>query len=167
MKVKAYRARYRLEVGPGDWREPGDDVPEAFLWFRMESFLHTGRIVEVWLTEAEFMATLALHDISEENRLLILERAGLADGVSRGGPHLSPFRDEPGPKPPAQVIPDPRDLKGPVPRRPERKDATPPELPDKRSNAKPPKEKLATRKRTRTTNPELAPVRELVEPDGK
>jgi hypothetical protein len=84
-----YAARRRLDIPPG-FREPGELVPEAHDWFRLESWLHTGYIVEVEVSEEDFRAAVAQY--APDNSEAILEKAGLADGVVLEGPHKTPRR---------------------------------------------------------------------------
>lgn len=99
--ITTYVARRRLKVGPDLYREPedqkhgikGDLVPEVVLWTRWESFLHTGYIGTIEVTEAEFEAALAaavppLEDWQAER---VREHHGLGDAYGLHGPHKMPF----------------------------------------------------------------------------
>lgn len=94
--VDTYRARYRLDLGGGRWREPGELVPEAHTWFLVEAYLHTGRIVEAQVSEAELRAAIAKFCPELEDR--IIEHAGIpAEDVVLEGPHRTPRQRRPKP----------------------------------------------------------------------
>jgi hypothetical protein len=112
--VQVYVARRRLKMGPDTYREPeerrtgqeGQLVPEAHLWVRHESWLHTGylRLKEVTVAEldaafAEFAVPAA--DQAEIRRVL---------GLSRRRRPVPPA-------PVAPADPTPALLAGPVPTR--------------------------------------------------
>lgn len=87
--VRTFRARRRLKLGPDIHREPDELVPEAIIWPRYESQIHTGQIIETRCTPSEFEAALegAVPPISTEDLMLIRERhLGL-----QHGPHRMPF----------------------------------------------------------------------------
>jgi hypothetical protein len=69
MTFTSYTARYRLDIGE-EMREPGEPVPEAIIWFRMESYLHTGRIVEAPVSEDELRASITKFCPAEEKAIL-------------------------------------------------------------------------------------------------
>lgn len=87
--VKTFRARYDLNMGTS-YRENGQLVPEAHAWYRMESWLHTGHIIEAEVSEEDFRAAIAQFCPELEDE--ILELAGVAEGVELKGPHAIPVR---------------------------------------------------------------------------
>jgi hypothetical protein len=74
--IVSYKARRRLKIGPGHWREPDEPLPEAHLYFRLESYLHTGYVSEVELSEADLLS--AIERYCPELRAAILARLGIA-----------------------------------------------------------------------------------------
>lgn len=52
--VKTYRARRPQTMG-NEIRQPGELVPEACTWFRVDSHVHTGYLTEVDIPESEFI----------------------------------------------------------------------------------------------------------------
>lgn len=52
--ITTFRARRRIHVLPGIYREPQELLPEAVTWFRVEDQLHGGHIVEAEVSEIEF-----------------------------------------------------------------------------------------------------------------
>lgn len=65
--TQTYQARYRLLIGES-WREPGQLVPEAVTWFRVDSLVHHGRLIKVEVTADEFDAAVAQYspDLAEQ-----------------------------------------------------------------------------------------------------
>lgn len=90
--IHTYRARRRLQMQPGVWREPldadgpGDLVPEAHTWFRVDSWLHTGYLEEADVTEDEFRDAVAEFCPDIEDR--VLELAGVTAALE--GTHKTP-----------------------------------------------------------------------------
>jgi hypothetical protein len=95
--IQTYRARYRLQMAPGVWREPtgpdglGELVPEAHTWFRVDSWLHQGQITEAEVSEEDFRAAVEKYcpDLAER----IYELVGLGDNLVSGVreiPHVKP-----------------------------------------------------------------------------
>ena len=85
--VATYRARRRLQMSSDTWREPGELVPEAHTWFRLDSYLHTGHIVEAEVDEAEFRQ--AVREYCPQLAERVLDLAGLA-GAQLEGPRKTP-----------------------------------------------------------------------------
>lgn len=86
--VDTYQARRRLKMAPDVWREPGELVPEAHTYFRLDSWLHTGYLIEVEVSEKDFRAAVKKFcpDLAKEIDL----KAGLAPDVRLTGPHKTP-----------------------------------------------------------------------------
>ncbi len=65
--IQTYRASRELKMGAG-YRYPGDLVPEAATWFRVESFVHTGYLREVDVTEKAYVDAVQSYcpDMAEE-----------------------------------------------------------------------------------------------------
>ncbi len=57
--VSTFAAGRRLKLGPTGWREPGELVPEAHTWPRIDSYLHTGYLKTVQVEETELRAAVA------------------------------------------------------------------------------------------------------------
>lgn len=111
MSVQTYAARYRLFMGDS-WREPGELVPEAHLWFRVESYLHQGRIVEVEVSDDEFRQAVQRYCPQQAERVATF--AGVPEDVVLVGPHKTPRRtrkakvaEEPAPVPEPIAEPEP------------------------------------------------------------
>lgn len=87
--TKTYAAGRRLKIGDG-WREPGDLVPEAYTWLRMQDWLHTGYLKEVDVEDGELRSAISKFcpELSEQ----ILGLAGLDPNVTLHGPQKSPQR---------------------------------------------------------------------------
>lgn len=99
MTVKSYKARRRLQMAPGVWREPGELVPEAYTWWRLESWVHTGNLEEVEIEEDELRA--AIEQFCPEQGEKIRELAGLSEAVLEGprnAPRIVATKRKPGPK---------------------------------------------------------------------
>lgn len=65
--TQTYQARYRLRIGES-WREPGELVPEAATWFRVDSLVHHGRLVLIDVDDADLDAAVARYcpDLAEQ-----------------------------------------------------------------------------------------------------
>ena len=110
--LDSYRARRRLEITAGNWREPEELVPEAHTWFMLDSWLHTGNIVETKISEQDLRAAIAQYCPELKPRLL--ELTGLDPDVDLNGAHKSPVRrarkaksavkPDPGPDPDLDLI---------------------------------------------------------------
>lgn len=87
-QVETYRARRRLQINSNTWREPGELVPEAHGWPRVESYLHTGWLEEAKVSPDEFAQAVQEHAPEQKDRLF--ELAGLSEGVVLQGPHKTP-----------------------------------------------------------------------------
>lgn len=97
--VKTYAARRRIKIGT-EFRDgpartsmtPTVDhlVPEAHLWFRQESLVHTGMLAEVEVPIEDLFAAFELRSIPSADCLAILARLGLKNGVETLGAHHSP-----------------------------------------------------------------------------
>lgn len=86
--VTTYIARRRLKMAPEIWREPDQLVPEAVLWPRYESWLHTGHIREVEVEVEAFES--ALEDAQPP--LTELEKTRIRDITSvEHAPRVAPF----------------------------------------------------------------------------
>lgn len=55
--IKTYRARRPQTIGASD-RNPGELVPEAHTWFRVDSHVHTGYLTEEFISEEEFVVAV-------------------------------------------------------------------------------------------------------------
>src|SRR6266568_3482533 len=104
--VKTYAAARRLKIGdeyrdgPRFKHDPVEIehlVPEAHLWPKHESLLHTGMLKELEVPVEDLFAAFELRQISSGDALQILERLGLAEGVNATGAHRSPRRPSPAP----------------------------------------------------------------------
>lgn len=152
--VKVYVAARRLKMAPGVFREPeekktgqaGQLVPEAHLWTRHESWLHTGHLRLKEVTPKELTAAFDEFGVPQEDRAEIRRLVGL--GTALRGPHATPgaarrSRAVPAPAPTVKI----GTLSGPVPPRPDRapRSAAPAAL-DPEVNKEPPAEKQITRK---------------------
>lgn len=87
MSVATYRARRRIRLTPDRWREPGELVPEAHLWFRVDSWAHTGWLEEFEADEADLEAAIKQF-LKGEDADRVRSLTGL-DGTpvtGRGGP---------------------------------------------------------------------------------
>jgi hypothetical protein len=51
--VRTYEAGRILDIGEGK-RQPGELVPEAHTWFRLQDLLHTGYLISVEVTARTF-----------------------------------------------------------------------------------------------------------------
>lgn len=80
--IHTYIAKRRLEMAPAVWREPGELVPEAHGWFRIESYLNAGYLGETDVSEAELGA--AIEAYCPDDADTIRELAGLGDAVLEG-----------------------------------------------------------------------------------
>lgn len=65
--TQTYQARYRLRIGES-WREPGELVPEAVTWFRVDSLVHHGRLIKVDVADDTLAAAVARYcpDLADE-----------------------------------------------------------------------------------------------------
>jgi hypothetical protein len=84
--VKTYVARRRLKMGADLWREPGELVPEAHTWMRIESYLNSGYVRPTEISEDDFRAAVASYCPEESAR--ILELAGVTALLT--GPRSTP-----------------------------------------------------------------------------
>lgn len=96
--VATYRARRRIKLSPTSWREPGELVPEAHTWFRVESWAHTGWLEEVDVDEDELEAALG-ERLDADTAAKVRSQLGL-DGTpvttARGArPAFVPARKQP------------------------------------------------------------------------
>lgn len=102
--ITTYIAKRRLKVGPDLWIEPRDEkrgvvgnkghlCPQVVLWPRWESFLHTGYVGEIQVTELEFEEALdnAVPKLSKLDKIRIREHHGRGDAYGLHGPHKMPF----------------------------------------------------------------------------
>lgn len=89
MTVTSYRARRRLTIGDG-FREPGEPAPEAITWFRLDSYLHTGYIVEAKIEDDELIAWVT--QFCPELAQQVFDLSGLPYDVDLQGPHKTPRR---------------------------------------------------------------------------
>lgn len=96
--VTTYVARRRLKMAPGVFRNPapkgrpveeGQLVPEAHLWFREESYLHTGELREVEVTPKQLQEAMDEFEVPADKQKLIRTRVGLGTARVRGA-HRSP-----------------------------------------------------------------------------
>lgn len=53
MEIKTYRAKRPLKMGLG-YRQPGELCPEMNDYLRVDNFVHSGYLAEVWVTEDQF-----------------------------------------------------------------------------------------------------------------
>lgn len=146
--VKTYAARRRLKVGSEFRDGPRRTVdpvtvehlvPEAHLWHKAESLLHTGYMSEVEVPIEDLFAALELRQISSADSLEILARLGLRDGVTAHGTHKSPRAAEartPVTREAAKEL-EPGRQPGPGQFRNRRKPVKPAKAPAKKSAARP------------------------------
>jgi hypothetical protein len=85
--VSTYRAGRRIRLEPDRWREPGELVPEAHTWFRLDSYLHTGWLVAVDVEETDLRAAVAR--FCPDLAATVLTNTGL-DGARLHGPSQTP-----------------------------------------------------------------------------
>jgi hypothetical protein len=90
MIVNTYRARRRIQMAPGVWREPDELLPEAAAWVRVDAYLHGGYIVKAEVSEKEF--TAAVKKFCPEQVDWLTDLADLNQEVDLYGPHNSPRR---------------------------------------------------------------------------
>lgn len=109
--VDTYRARRRIQMAPGVFREPDDLLPEAAAWVRVDAYVHGGFITKAEVTEAEFNA--AVKKFCPEQSDWLTDLADLNQHVNLYGPHNSP-RGLIALDKPAQVKPVPAKPKPPV-----------------------------------------------------
>lgn len=86
--VHTYRARRRPEITPGNYREPGELVPEAHTWRLVLSLLHTGMLTEADVPVDEFRTAVDTFCPELAERIYFL--TGLEDGVVLQGLQNSP-----------------------------------------------------------------------------
>lgn len=88
MAVNTYRARRRVKIAPDRWREPGELVPEAHTWYRVDSMLHTGMLsADPDVPEAEFRAAVQRYAPELAERIYSLSGV---DGTALLGAHNTP-----------------------------------------------------------------------------
>ena len=87
--IATYAARRRIKIDPKRWREPGELVPEAHTWFRVDSYLHTGWLSQVRVEQAELRA--AVETFCPTLGAQIYQLTGL-DGTALTGAHRSPIQ---------------------------------------------------------------------------
>lgn len=86
--VDTYRVIRRQDMGGGRWRENGELLPEAHLFFAAGHWVHTGSIEEVKVSEADFRE--AVQEFCPDRAPYVYEAVGLAEGVISEGPHRTP-----------------------------------------------------------------------------
>lgn len=129
--ITTYEAKRRLKVGQDLWIEPTEKggppslVPQVVIWPRHESFLHTGHVREIVVTEEDFDAALeaAVPPLTELEIQRIKEHHGLGDSYGLHGPHKTPFtrtqvlKEAAADRARLAAAENPVNLPGPVPRR--------------------------------------------------
>lgn len=111
--VDTYAVRMRMMMSPGVWREYGELVPEAHLWYRMESWLHAGKLMAVTVPVEEFKAAVAKY--CPEKADALIDAAGIPDDVVPMGYMKTPVLKAPRPTEPP---PAPKLVKAPEPAEP-------------------------------------------------
>lgn len=176
--VKTYAVRRRIKVGseyrggPGKRTDPVTVehlVPEAHLWRKAESLLHTGWLQEVKVPVEDLFAAFELRQLSSSDCLAVLGRLGLQDGVSALGAHRSPraapSRPQVTREHKTELAPDTNP--GPGQFRNRRRPVKAAKAPVKKSPAKAPAEKTKTKPTTtgrkRANTAVLIPMREVTE----
>lgn len=110
--IKVLAARRRIKIGdefidgPKKLTDPVTVehlVPQAHLWYRNESLLHTGWLQEVEVPVEDLFASFELRKLDSATCLQILHNLGLKDQVELMGPHKTPRVPSPDRrKPPAR-----------------------------------------------------------------
>lgn len=97
--VKTWRARRRLKVRAGTFREPGELFPEAHIVRLAESWEHQGRARRTEVPESEFRSFVEENVTDAAQRELIYDKVGLnPEVVTRGNHHAV------GPKVPTKTV---------------------------------------------------------------
>lgn len=71
MEIKTYRAKRPLKMGEGT-RQPGELAPEMNAYLRVDNYVHTGYLAEVWVSPADFAAAVVKFCPNEADKLFAL-----------------------------------------------------------------------------------------------
>lgn len=85
MEIKTYRAKYPLKMGESI-REPGELAPEMNAYLRVDNYIHTGRLAEVWISGEEFEAAVMQYCPNEAEKLFALAGYAPAEEIEEPAP---------------------------------------------------------------------------------